>query len=230
MLPFFTFDILGEVMARNDRANEELMKFIFMAVGVILFLPFMLFSYLHYNNIKKRHMNGSGTQRVYDIGLLWRSIIYSAGIITTGLVMMFYINSQLVSIMPPEYKQVLWLIDVMVVIASLYPIKKMAERVAVRYFGVIFDDNDKKMVIPADLENASFGENLRLNFIRKMGDYEAIDIKDISSVTREKGVNFFIHGRFGSRKINFSNKQKRDECLSALQARTSVRFGRDLGY
>lgn len=217
-------------MARNNRANEEMMKYAFMALGVILFLPFMLFSYLHYSSIKKRHIKGSGTQRVYDVGLLWRSIIFSSGIITTGLIAMFYTNSYLLSAIPPEYAKVLFGVDILVVIASLYPIKKMAERVAVRYFGVIFDDNDKKMVIPADLENASFGENLRLNFIRKMGDYEAIDIKDISSVTREKGVNFFIHGRFGSRKINFSNKQKRDECLSALQARTSVRFGRDLGY
>ncbi len=121
-------------------------------------------------------------------------------------------------------------LDVLIVIISLYPIKKMAERVAVRYFGVVFDDTEKKIVIPADLENSSFGENLRLNFIRKMGDYEEINVKDISSVTREKGVNFYIHGQFGSRKINFSNKQKRDECLSALQARTSIRFGRDLGY
>ncbi|MEA9423396.1 hypothetical protein ACV1C5_17955 [Aeromonas caviae] len=217
-------------MARNNRANEEMMKYAFIALGVILFLPFMLFSYLHYSSIKKHHIKGSCTQRVYDVGLLWRSIIFSSGIITTGLIVMFYINSHLLSAIPPEYAKVLFGVDILVVIASLYPIKKMAERVAVRYFGVIFDDNDKKMVIPADLENSSFGENLRLNFIRKMGDYEEIYIKDISSVTREKGVNFYIHGHFGSRKINFSNKQKRDECLSALQARTSVRFGRDLGY
>lgn len=62
-------------MARNNRANEEMMKYAFIALGVILFLPFMLFSYLHYSSIKKRHIKGSCTQRVYDVGLLWRSII-----------------------------------------------------------------------------------------------------------------------------------------------------------
>ena len=51
-----------------------------------------------------------------------------------------------------------------------------------------------------------------------------------TSFTRETGVNFYIHGDFGSRKINFTTKQKRDECLMALQARTSIRGGRDLGY
>ncbi|MGL4890088.1 MAG: hypothetical protein ACRC52_04675 [Aeromonas veronii] len=217
-------------MARNNRTNEEMLKYAFMILGVILFLPFMFFSYLHYNRIKKRHIKESGTQRVYDVGLLWRSIVFSASIITTGLIAMFYTNGYLLSSIPPEYEKVMFGIDALIVIISLYPIKKMAERVAVQYFGVVFDDNDKKIVIPADLENSNFGENLRLNFIRKMGDYEEINVKDISSVTREKGVNFYIHGQFGSRKINFSNKQKRDECLSALQARTSVRFGRDLGY
>jgi hypothetical protein len=217
-------------MARNNRANEEMLKYAFMILGVILFLPFMFFSYFHYKRIKKRHIKESGTQRVYDVGLLWRSIFFSAGIITTGLIAMFYTNSYLLSYIPPEYSKVVFGLDALIVVISLYPIKKMAERVAVRYFGVVFDDTEKKIVIPADLENSSFGENLRLNFIRKMGDFEEINVKDISSVTREKGVDFYIHGQFGSRKINFSNKQKRDECLSALQARTSVRFGRDLGY
>ena len=217
-------------MARKSQANDEMLQFAFMALGVILFLPFMLFSYLHYNKIKKSYTNNLNSQRVYDVGLLWKSIIFSSGIITTGIVAMLYVNSNLLAAIPPEYAKFLLAIDAVVIIAALYPIKKMAERVAVRYLGVIFDDDGKKMVIPADLANASFSENIRLNFIRKMGDYEEIDISEISNVTREKGVNFFVHGRFGSRKINFTNKQKRDECLSALQARSSVRLGRDLGY
>lgn len=216
-------------MARRSQANDEMLKYALMVIGVILFLPFMFFSYLHYKKIKKNYINNSNSQRIYDVGLLWRSIIFSSGIITTGIVAMFYVNSNLLAVIPPEYAKVLFVIDAAVIIAAFYPIKKMAERVAVRYFGVIFDDNDKKMVIPADLANASFSENIRLNFIRKMGDYEEIDISEIFNVTREKGVNFFVHGRFGSRKINFTNKQKRDECLSALQARSSVRLGRDLG-
>lgn len=230
MLPFFTSGQNGIIkMARRSQANDEMLKYALMVIGVILFLPFMFFSYLHYKKIKKNYINNSNAQRVYDVGLLWRSTIFSSGIITTGIVAMFYVNRNLLAVIPPEYAKVLFVIDAVVIIAAFYPIKKMAERVAVRYFGVIFDDNDKNMVIPADLANASFSENIRLNFIRKMGDYEEIDISEIFNVTREKGVNFFVHGRFGSRKINFTNKQKRDECLSALQARSSVRLGRDLG-
>lgn len=231
MLPFFASGQNGIIkMTRRSQANDKTLKYAFMVLGVILFLPFMLFSYLHYKKIKKNYMENSNAQRVYDVGLLWRSIIFSSGIITTGIVAMFYVNSNLLAAIPPEYAKVLFAIDVAVIIAAFYPIKKMAERAAVRYFGVIFDDDDKKMIIPADLANASFSENVRLNFIRKMGDYEEIDISEIFNITREKGVNFFVHGRFGSRKINFTNKQKRDECLSALQSRSSVKLGRDLGY
>ena len=112
----------------------------------------------------------------------------------------------------------------------IWPMKKMAERIAIEYFGVIFNDNDRTIVLPADIDNMGLGDRLRLKFLSRMGEQDSIEIRKISNITREKGVNFYIHGDFGSRRINFSNKQKRDECISALQARTRVRGGRDYGY
>lgn len=216
-------------MARKKQ-NEDATKLILAVLGVVLFLPFMFFSFMHYNKIKKYHIQVDNVQRVFDIGLLWRSIAFSTGIVSAGIAIMFYFNQIVIGSIPPEYINFLLAFDGVCLIMAFYPIKKMAERVAVRYAGVIFDDNQKVMLIPADLENSSFGDNIRLQFIKRMGDYDKITINDIANVTREKGVNFFIHGNFGSRKINFSNKQKRDECLVALQSRFSIRIGRDLGY
>lgn len=217
-------------MARKNQGNEDALRYILTAFGAIVFLPFMMFSYIHYNKMKRKYLIGDNVQRIFDVGLLWKSVIFSAGVVITGIIALYYINANILRVIPQESTKALLIVDVIVFLLALYPLKKMAERVAVRYFGVVFDDQHKNIIIPTDLENASLSDNLRLQFIKKMGDCEIIKIKDISSVTREKGINFFIHGAFGSRKINFTNKQKRDECLSALQARSTIRIGRDLGY
>lgn len=74
--------------------------------------------------------------------------------------------------------------------------KKMAERIAIEYFGIIFNDNDRTIILPADLGNMGLGDWLRLKFLSRMGEQDSIEIRKISNITREKGVNFYIHGDF----------------------------------
>jgi hypothetical protein len=47
---------------------------------------------------------------------------------------------------------------------------------------------------------------------------DQVDIDEIEKITRQAGKRLFIHGPFGSRGISFTNKQKRDECYSAIQS------------
>lgn len=216
-------------MARR-KADDELLKIVFMVAGVLLFLPFMFVSYFHYKKLKNTYFSTSNTQRIFDSAQLIKSIVYSVGLISTTLVFMLYATSQLSGLVGPDYQKVIIGLDAMLLALGIYPVCKLAQRVAVRYLGVIFNNDTKMMIIPVDLANASASENLRLQFLRRMGECEEIPVKEITNITREKGVNFYIHGAFGSRQINFTNKQKRDECLMALQARTKVSRGGDLGY
>ncbi|GIU12778.1 hypothetical protein [Shewanella glacialipiscicola] len=216
-------------MARR-KANDESIKLFFMVAGVLLFLPFMFVSFFHYKKLKKIYFSTSNAQRVFDSAQLIKSIVYSVGLITTTLIIMFYATSQLSGLVGPDYQKVILGLDAILLALGIYPVCKLAQRVAVRYLGVIFNDDSNRMIIPVDLANASASENLRLQFLKQMGECEEIPIKEITNITREKGVNFYIHGAFGSRQINFTNKQKRDECLMALQARTKVSRGGDLGY
>ncbi|MCD8549040.1 MAG: hypothetical protein LRY75_14085 [Shewanella xiamenensis] len=155
-----------------------------------------------------------------------KCIVYSAGMIASTLILMFYVTTRV----PPDFINYALAVNGIILVLGIYAIYKMAQRVAVRYLGVIFNNDTKMMIIPVDLANASASENLRFQFLRRMGECEEIPVKLITNITREKGVNFYIHGAFGSRQINFTNKQKRDECLMALQARTKVSRGGDLGY
>lgn len=217
-------------MARNKKANDESVKLFFMVAGVLLFLPFMFVSFFHYKGLKKAHYSTSNAQRVFDSAQLIKSIVYSAGVITTTLITMYYVTANLMRLVGPDYQNAVLGLDLVILVIGIYPVCMLAQRVAVRYLGVIFNDDTHRMVIPADLANASIGEYLRLQFLRRMGKCEEIPFREITSITREKGVNFYIHGSFGSRQINFTNKQKRDECLMALQARTKASRGGDLGY
>ena len=52
-----------------------------------------------------------------------------------------------------------------------------------------------------------------------------IPLCSIDKMTREKGNILYVLGDFGSKKLTFSSRQKRDECMAAIQryARMSSR-------
>ena len=213
------------------KKNDDGAVFLLAIIAFIAFLPFLFFSVLKYRKLKKKYTAIPNVQRVYDTGVIYKTIAAALAILALSAVIFLGINSVIVKNMPPEFSSVSGKFFIIVFpIVMLWPMKKMAERVAVEYFGVIFNDNDRSLLLPYDIQNMSFGDQLRLRFISRLGDQERIEINKITNLTREKGINFYIHGDFGSRKINFTNKQKRDECIAALQVRSRTKSGRDYGY
>lgn len=213
------------------KKNDDFAALLLLLAGLLVFLPFLVFSFLRYRKLKKTYNAIPNIQRVYDVGVLYKTIgaavilVVFAGVFCIGLSSVFHKNGS------PEFARIAsQSLLIFFPLVLFWPMKKMAERVATEYFGVIFNDNDRTIILPVDIRNMALGEILRLRFISRLGDQERINIAHITNITREKGINFYIHGDFGSRKINFTNKQKRDECISALQARTRVKGGRDYGY
>jgi hypothetical protein len=43
-------------------------------------------------------------------------------------------------------------------------------------------------------------------------------MEEITKMTREKGIKLYVHGSFGSKCLEYSTKQKRDEAMSMIQA------------
>jgi hypothetical protein len=85
------------------------------------------------------------------------------------------------------------------------------------YFGVLVDAREDRLVIPKDMANYSISDYFQLKFIRDLGQMEIVRLSQIKRITRQGGTALFIHGKFGSRGVKFSIKQKRDECMSAIQ-------------
>lgn len=218
-------------MAKKNKNDGTAALIVLTLAAFLIFLPFLTITFSRYRKLKKMYKAIPNTQRVYDIGNLFKTIGWAVAMVIVFAGIFIGISFAVEKYVPPEYtKHIALILMSACVLVILWPLKKMAERVAVEYFGVIFNDNDHSMHLPADIDNMGLGETLRLHFLRRLGDQDRVDIKKITNITREKGVNFYIHGDFGSRKIKFTNKQKRDECISALQARTRVRGGRDYGY
>ncbi|ANZ89335.1 MULTISPECIES: hypothetical protein [Enterobacteriaceae] len=213
---------------KKDDGSSVILLFV---VAFFLFLPFLIFGTFFYRKLKRKYSAIPNIQRVYDIGVLFKTLGATIAAVMVSALLVLQLSILPVKFVSPETsKYISIFLFTLYPVVMIWPMKKMAERIAIEYFGVIFNDNDRTIVLPADIDNMGLGDRLRLKFLSRMGEQDSIEIRKISNITREKGVNFYIHGDFGSRRINFSNKQKRDECISALQARTRVRGGRDYGY
>lgn len=84
------------------------------------------------------------------------------------------------------------------------------------------------MLFPKDMANYSISDYLNFKFVTELGHMEEVPLSQIRRITRQAGKQLFVHGKFGSRGMKFSNKQKRDECLSAIEEGTSVSVSLEL--
>lgn len=214
-------DLKGKIMASRKKNNSGDLFIVFCAIGMVMFIPFIGFMARHYKKLTRTYVN-STTQRIFDI----RSFFTALGIVFGLTATVTYFALAYISNAENPYNYIL----AGVYLAGLvYVMYHMSLSLANTYFGVVVDPQSRKVIIPVDTGNCSLTDLLALNFIRQAGSVEEISLDEIDRVTKEKGVNFYIHGVFGSRMIGFSNKQKRDECLSAIQRHTRLR-SRDYGY
>lgn len=102
---------------------------------------------------------------------------------------------------------------------------------AVAHFGVIVDPGSNRIVFQFDQESYDLKDYLKLKFIRDLPKMDEIRLSDIDRITRKYGWDLYILGSFGSRRITFTNKQKRDECIHAIQSsgRTSAKVPMEFG-
>ena len=95
------------------------------------------------------------------------------------------------------------------------------------------DAFNNRVLLPKDMANYSITDYFNLKFITDLGTLEQVPLDQIRKITRQGGKKLFIHGKFGSRGMTFFNKQKRDECISAIEdaarVSASLEFDADRG-
>lgn len=189
---------------KQGESAEGLMSLI----GFIALLPLMAISISYYYNLKGRYPEDEGTQRVFDVRLVTKYFVI-AGLIAF---LTWNITAKQLFILQP-----LTPLYAAIAISALYLLIKLAMAISSNYFGVVIDTKQDRIILPKDMNNYSVSDYIQLKFIRELGRMEEVRLSQIKRITRQGGTALFIHGNFGSRSIKFSIKQKRDECMSAIQ-------------
>ncbi|MCU1795227.1 hypothetical protein [Pectobacterium polaris] len=214
------------------KKNDEGAAIVFLIIGALVFIPFIFLIYLHYRKMKSRYLTNRNVQRVVDTGRFY-TVLCSGLACVVGMLVVLWVGSANIGYRLADVTYGPMLIStlmVLYILLMLYPFKKLADAAATAYLGVILEDDCSTLIFPADLANCTVSDVVKLRFLKGLGTVERFQYSQITSFTREKGKFFYIHGDFGSRALSFSNKQKRDECLAALQQRIKFRGTRDLGY
>lgn len=94
----------------------------------------------------------------------------------------------------------------------------LSARIGATQIGMlIFRDKDM-FVIPTDPNKNTFVENvLKGGLLTSMFTMEELPLSGLNKITKQSGKKAFLHGTFGTRRVVWRNKQKRDECIAALE-------------
>jgi hypothetical protein len=189
-------------------------------LAIIIFIPFLVFSFLHYKKLKRDFPLTESSQRIFDLGNLIPALALTPigiGVIALGFNALSSSNILII------------LLGSGLVTAGIWVCYHIAKSIASAYFGVIVDPIIDLLILSKDMANYNLEDYLKLRFIHDLGVMEQIPLSEVTKITREAGKKLYVHGEFGSRGIAFSNKQKRDECIAAIErcrkkSITSVEF------
>lgn len=188
--------------------------------GFIALLPLLIVSVIHYSRLKSKYPENEYSQRAFDIGNLARpcGTSIAAVVIFYWLYAIFASGKSIVSLV----------IGCTILVFALFTFFKIAQSVASTYFGVLVDPQNDRVLLPKDMANYSISDYFNLKFVTELGTMEEVPLSQIRRITRQAGKKLYIHGKFGSRGMEFSKKQKRDECISAIEdaskSRSSIEF------
>lgn len=184
-------------------------------IGLLVLSVFIINTVCVYNHYNKKYVFSEASARVTDT---WNFIRFMPIAIVLGVVTAYCIP-QVLGLISKEHNYIgaALLILGWIIIIGL-PALLLTARMGTTQAGLLIYKNRGYFVIPTDWNKNTFVENIfQLEIIKAMYDMEALNLADIDKITRESGKIAYIHGTFGTRKIAWRNKEKRDECIAALE-------------
>jgi len=198
-------------MARSKK-DDEAIKTLIILVGVVLFLPFLIISYISYRRLRQQYLMDSNVQRVVDTPRATALFVAVSG----GIVGLIYISFIFIDIKIAQFS----VVTIFIWAFTLALCFIMAKHLAVVYLSIVADPDHDRLIFPHDMQSYTIHDYLTLRFIHDYCNVDTIQLSSISKMTRGYGKELYLHGDFGSRKIALSSKQKRDECLAMIQSHT----------
>lgn len=193
-------------------------------IGLLFLLPCIICSMVYYYIYNRRFPEGAHTQQVFDVKSLREPLV--KGTVALGI----FAAAILIGIDSLDTGNggstpLKWLGLILALIIGLIGMFYVVPRYwAATYFGMRLDTERDVLVFRKDMASYRLTDYLKARIFFELGDLETVPLTSIRRITREAGKSLYVHGPFGSRAIRFTNKQKRDECIVAIEAAINRRL------
>ena len=207
-------------------------QFIFLLImGFLAAAQFALFgivAIIHHRILMNRYCGGvngnTAVRRINDVAAIFKPI--SVIFFGPTIISMFCILPFMAIISDPKLMEILEIIiyEIPFLLLWVWLSVILFKWLAVAHFGVIVDPTNDRIIFRYDQESYDLMDYIKLRFITDLPRLDEVHLSEIGRITRKRGDDLFLLGVFGSRRITFTNKQKRDECIFAIQnsGRTSA--------
>lgn len=203
---------------------------LFGGLGFILLGVFLINSICVFRHYNKKYDFREATARITDT---WNFTRFTVPIIGFGGIAYLCLLPVIINIFnPPEHLELhRHLLGILVLLAIntplvFLPFLLISARIGTTQAGFLIYAQRGYFVMPTDWNKNTFIENIfQLKIITAMYTMECLRLKDVTRITRDGGKIALIHGNFGTRKMAWRTKQKRDECIAALENACGRRLG-----
>lgn len=213
-------------MAKKNDGMNQLMILGARIAGIVIFSIFLINTYVTFKKYSQKYNFDDADIRVHDAGNPFQFLHIAIGwgfillLSAFGIVYGIAVNNIFALVC-----------SIIVCIVAIIGMFVLAARIATTQIGMIVYKSKGIFVIPSDYRNNTLQDNiLKLKGVKDLCSMEELPIQAVSKVTRQGGTKVFIHGSFGTRRVSWRDKQKRDECIAALEMACGRRLGSmDLG-
>ena len=179
----------------KKKQNDELLMYAAAALLMVLAL-------FHYFRLRQKYLSNENAHQIFDFKAMLPKLLT----IGSGLLVTIILMAQL-----KGYSEVLFWLTLPL---CIYAGNLAAKAQAYMLLGVVIDYNTGIVHFPPNLERLGLFDYLKVIPVLKVWtDLDTVDITQIERITRQAGKSLFMIGKFGSRRITFTDKGKRDECI-----------------
>jgi hypothetical protein len=191
-------------MATKKQKQEEAESHLIMWMVPFIVVA-LVFGLYHYAKLKRHYLTGPHVRRVFDMGINGGAMLFS-GILAFGYFAAAYFLYRYAP-----------LSLVLTAPMSLVVLNWVGKLQASAFLGVVVDYQQGVVFFPPNDEALDIVDFLLvLPRVRQLTTMDTVLLADVQKITREAGKRLFLHGDFGSRRISFTDKLKRDECIHLI--------------
>ena len=212
-----------------SRKNEINPVWALIAVaGVALLGIFLINSICVYRHYDKKYDFAEATARVTDT---WNFVRYMPAAIALGVPAFFTLATFPYQGLALHGNMAILILHaclslLLIAAVAVFPYLMLSARLATTQAGMLIYRQRGYFVIPTDWNKNTFVENVfHLELVKAMFTMERLELAEVQKITRDGGKTAFVHGEFGTRRIVWRDKQKRDECIAALERACGKRLG-----